>query len=266
MPHPPPPPGGPHETDPVAGPADPHELDDLLLGPAVGWRARLDDLTGGLSSSALRPGVLAVGAAVLVVAVVAWRWSPGPAPAPPELPPLSVPTTAPGHPGGGPAGGPAPTAATGVDGGPTSLVVHVVGAVAAPGVQDLPAGTRVVDALAAAGGATPEADLDQLNLAQPVVDGSQIRVPRRGEVLAAPVTGPSSTAGGPEGTVPVGPVSLSTASPTELESLPGVGPATAEAIVRHRQEHGPFRTVEDLLAVRGIGEKRLEDLRDLVVP
>jgi competence protein ComEA len=147
------------------------------------------------------------------------------------------------------------------------VLVHVVGAVAAPGVLELPPGARVVDAITAAGGATSEADLAQVNLAAPVLDGSQIRVPVVGEPPSGPVVvGPPAAssgtgAGGPTG----GPVDLNTATPTELESLPGVGPATAAAIVAWRDEHGPFTSVEQLLEVRGIGPAKFDAIREQVV-
>jgi competence protein ComEA len=138
------------------------------------------------------------------------------------------------------------------------VIVDVVGAVRAPGVVRMPAGARVYDAIAAAGGATADADVQQLNLAARLADGTRIAVPHQGETLT-PGTG--SDNGSP--TVP-GPVDLNTATPEQLDALPGVGPATAAAIVRDRDEHGPFRSVDDLARVRGIGPAKLEQLRDLV--
>lgn len=136
------------------------------------------------------------------------------------------------------------------------LLVHVSGAVAAPGVVHLRMPARVADAVAAAGGATRKADLSLLNLASEVRDGQQIVVPERG-----------SSAGG----VPVetadpgdGRVDLNSAGVVQLTTLPGIGPVLAERIVRHREQEGPFRVVEDLLDVAGIGEARLLELRDLV--
>lgn len=132
------------------------------------------------------------------------------------------------------------------------LMVHVAGEVRRPGVVRLAAGSRVVDAIEAAGGATPSAVLAGVNLASPVVDGSQIVVP-------------SSAAGGLAApAVDDGVVVVNRATATELESLPGVGPVLAERILLHRAEHGPFETVEDLLDVSGIGEAILARLRPLV--
>jgi competence protein ComEA len=138
------------------------------------------------------------------------------------------------------------------------LIVDVVGAVRAAGVVRMPAGARVFDAIAAAGGATADADVQQLNLAARLADGQRIAVPHRGETLA-PANGVDDATAAPPG-----PVDLNTASPEQLDALPGVGPATAAAIVRDRDEHGPFRSIDDLARVRGIGPAKLEQLRDLV--
>jgi competence protein ComEA len=141
---------------------------------------------------------------------------------------------------------------------PTVMLVHVAGAVRAPGVIELQSGSRVVDAIDAAGGAVSEADLARLNLASPVTDGQQVYVPRAGEVV--PVDAPS-----PAGVDPASSrVNLNTASADDLDALPGIGPATAQAILDWRVENGAFTTVDDLLEVRGIGEAKLADLRDLV--
>ena len=140
------------------------------------------------------------------------------------------------------------------------LLVHVAGAVGAPGVVSLPEGARVVDAIEAAGGAREDADTDQLNLARPVVDGEQVRVPVVGEVLEAASPGPqaSSTASGGSG---AGPINVNTATASELEALPGIGPALAERIVSHREANGPFKSLDDLTDVPGIGKAKLEALR-----
>ena len=138
------------------------------------------------------------------------------------------------------------------------VVVHVAGAVIAPGVHQLPPGSRVIDAVEASGGLTPDADAGAVNLAAEVVDGSQVYVPRVGEVPPPPPPGPDG------GGVEDGPVDLNAADATLLETLPGIGPATAAAIIDHRERHGPFTTVDGLLAVRGIGEAKLAALRDLV--
>ena len=139
-----------------------------------------------------------------------------------------------------------------------ALVVDVVGAVRRPGLYRLSQGARIADALARAGGATPKAQLDLVNLAAPVSDGEQIVVPRRGAVAA------SGAGGG--GAAPAGPVHLNTATLEQLDALPGVGPVTAQKILDYRQEHGAFGSVDELDAIPGIGPARLEQLRDLVAP
>ncbi|WP_235778549.1 ComEA family DNA-binding protein [Sinomonas notoginsengisoli] len=160
-----------------------------------------------------------------------------------------------------------PTGAAG-----TGLTVHVVGAVAAPGVYHLAPGARVHEAVAAAGGATAEAQVDRLNLAAPVEDGIRIRVPMSGEP-ESPETGsqgplPSSTsaAGGkmPAGGASAGRVNINTATAEELGSLPRVGPVLAQRIVDYRNAHGRFAAPEDLDAVSGVGPKMLESLLPLV--
>lgn len=134
---------------------------------------------------------------------------------------------------------------------PAEIYVHVLGAVERPGLYVLRADSRVVDALAAAGGSTDAADLAGVNLARRVEDGEQILVPVVGAV-ADPSAPPSGD----------GTVDLNTADQAALEELPGIGPALAERIVAWREDNGRFRTVDDLLAVPGIGEKVLEGLRD----
>jgi competence protein ComEA len=150
------------------------------------------------------------------------------------------------------------------DGGATSpagesvVVVHVVGAVATPGLVTVPEGSRVADALAAAGDATAEADLAGVNLAREVVDGEQIVVPRPGEAVAAapgPVTGTGSEAG---------PVDLNSADQTALDALSGIGPVLAARIVEWREANGRFTSVEELGEVSGIGDALLARLRDQV--
>src|ERR1041385_3563052 len=141
------------------------------------------------------------------------------------------------------------------------VVVDVVGAVRRPGLYRLEQGSRIADALARAGGATPKAVLAQVNLAAPLADGEQVVVPKRGAAGAALPT--SGAAGGASSTAPV---QLSTATLEQLDPLPGVGPSTAQKILDYRQKHGAFSSVDELDAVPGIGPKRLDQLRDLVVP
>jgi len=218
-----------------------HEL--LRPEPPRDWRARLGDLRAlvPLSTTGLLAASLGAVAA-LGLGVVGFRLLRQPAPAelslPRATPPASVPSTA-------------------VQG---PVVVYVAGAVARPGVYPVGAGARVADAVGAAGGTTSEADLDPLNLAARLSDGDRIFVPRKGQA-PPPVVGPGPTGGG---STPSGPVNLNTATAEQLEALSGVGPATAHAIVTWRQQHGRFRSVQDLLQVRGIGPAKLESLRDQV--
>ena len=151
---------------------------------------------------------------------------------------------------------PAPSTTT-----PPRALVHVVGAVRTPGVVELDGGARVRDALAAAGGPADDADVERLNLAAPVTDGERLAVPRIGEPDPAPRRRRRPT---PSDGAPAGPLDLNTATATDLETLPGIGPTLAEAIVRQREKMGRFKSVDDLKQVRGIGEGRFADIRDLV--
>jgi competence protein ComEA len=148
------------------------------------------------------------------------------------------------------------------------VVIHVVGAVHRPGLYRLREGMRVADAVARAGGATRGADLAGLNLAAPLVDGTQILVPRRIEAAgsAAGAGGTTGAASGGSTATPARKVSLSSATAEELDALPGVGPVTAQKILDYRAAHGPFASVDDLDEVPGIGPTRIEQLRDLVTP
>jgi competence protein ComEA len=145
---------------------------------------------------------------------------------------------------------PAPVNVEGAVGAP--ILVHVLGRVARPGLYELREGDRAVDAIAAAGGLADDADPGAVNLARLVADGEQIVVPAAGEVAPGPA---SETPGR---------ISLNTADVAELETLPRIGPAIAERIVAWREQNGPFRAVEDLLEVSGIGERIVEAVRDLV--
>jgi competence protein ComEA len=142
------------------------------------------------------------------------------------------------------------------------IVVHVAGAVRAPGVYELGPADRVHDAVTAAGGAAVDADLEGLNLAAPVSDGVRIYVPVVGEIDPAGV--PSGIGVDGAQRAPSSPVDLNRCTAVELEALPGVGPATAAAIIDDRQRNGPFASVEDLDRVSGIGPAKLAALRDLV--
>lgn len=135
---------------------------------------------------------------------------------------------------------------------PAVLVVHVDGAVAAPGVYELAEGTRVNDAIAAAGGLAEGADTSSINLAAGVLDGEKVYVPLEGEA------GSAGAASGAEDTP--APININTATIEELDELPGVGEATARAIVEDREQNGPFSVPEDLMRVSGIGEKKFAKL------
>jgi competence protein ComEA len=141
---------------------------------------------------------------------------------------------------------------------PTLLVVDVAGAVRRPGLYRLPRGSRIDDAIAAAGGPAASAQLDAVNLAAPLADGEQIVVPVRAAGGAAAVpSSPGSAAG---------PLDLNSATAEQLEALPGIGPVTAQKILDYRQAHGPFHSLAELEAVPGIGPGRLAQLKGLVIP
>ena len=141
------------------------------------------------------------------------------------------------------------------------LLVHVAGAVVEPGVYQLAGDARVRDAIVAAGGPTATADWNALNLAASISDGVKVYVPNVGEELPPSLTVPPAD---PAGSVPAGPIDVNAATADELESLPGVGPATATAIVTERERNGPFLDVDDLDRVPGIGPAKIEALRELV--
>lgn len=237
--------------------------------PPAPWREQLDDLRRRALDG--RWVVWAV-VGMAVIGVGLWLLRPSPTPVEEVLPVAS--TTVPGggptepagtSPGAGPA--PASTAA------PAEVVAHAAGAVARPGVYRLHPPARVDDLVRAAGGLAPDADPSRLNLAALLADGARVYVPRAGEEVP-PALGPDAAPPGPPapggsngGTAPddpTEPIDLNTADETELDRLPGVGPATAAAIVAFREESGGFRSVDDLLDVRGIGEAKLEQLRPLV--
>jgi len=144
----------------------------------------------------------------------------------------------------------------------TRLVVDVAGKVRRPGIVELPAGSRVIDALEAAGGARRGAKLSALNLARLLVDGEQLLV----GVRAAATAPPAPPAGSPLGSAstPTAPINLNTATQADLESLPGIGPVTALAILAWRDENGLFTSVDELLEVSGIGDATLADVRAFV--
>ena len=165
--------------------------------------------------------------------------------------------------GGGPAAAqahPVIAADAGAGSHAKKIVVHVVGAVRRPGLYGLRDGARIADAVRRAGGTTRKANLEAINLAAPVEDGLQVVVPRL-QSVAAP--GPAAPGEPPAA---AGPVHHNTASLEQLDTLPGVGPVTAQKILDWRQTHGAFTSVEDLDAIPGIGPARLEQLRDVAAP
>jgi len=154
---------------------------------------------------------------------------------------------------------PAPAPSLGATGPATTVTVDVAGKVRRPGIAVLDTGSRVVDALKAAGGARPGVDLSSINLARLLVDGEQILVGRAAVAPAVPGLTTSTTPG------VAGPlVNLNLASQAELETLPEVGPVTAQAILAWRDEHGGFSAVEELLEVDGIGDATLEQIAPFV--
>lgn len=153
---------------------------------------------------------------------------------------------------------------------PVRLFVHVLGAVRNPGLFQVHAGARVVDAVAAAGGFADDANQGGVNLARTIADGEQIVVPRVGEDLPPPPAGGAAggavgaAGGGGGGVTATAPVNINTATTAELETLPRIGPAMAQRIVDWRTANGRFTSIDDLLSVTGIGQKTLDGFKDLV--
>lgn len=242
-------------TDPGVGYAGDDEDDERPSGSRASGGAGAFGGAGG-RFGAFDPGrrgtkALAAVAAVvvLVAAFLAWRARPRVDPVA-EPPPVAGASAEVPAPVGNNAS--APAAAT--------VVVAVEGKVGKPGVVRLPAGSRVADALAAAGGARPGVDTAMLNLARKVIDGELILVgitPSPGTVVA---TGPAAA----PGAAPGGPVNLNTATLAELDTLPGVGPVLAQRILDARTARGGFQAVSDLRKVEGIGSSRYEQLKELV--
>ncbi|MFF4464849.1 helix-hairpin-helix domain-containing protein [Streptomyces mirabilis] len=172
----------------------------------------------------------------------------------------------PAEPGGAAGAPPSPAGSTGSTGSTgTAIVVDVSGKVRSPGLQRLPAGSRVEDALRAAGGVRPGANTEGLNRARLLVDGEQVLVGVTGPVMGG---GSSATGigGSVSGAAPSAPVSLNTATVDQLDTLPGVGPVLAQHIIDYRTRHGGFRSVDELREVNGIGDRRFSDLQKLVRP
>ncbi|MHB9052960.1 MAG: helix-hairpin-helix domain-containing protein [Thermoleophilia bacterium] len=147
-----------------------------------------------------------------------------------------------------------------------ALKVHVVGAVTNPGLYEIAAGSRAADALAKAGGPTPAADLNQINLAAKLADGQQLVVPEKGAAgaAAAGTAGASGAAGSGTSGAPQ-PVNLNSATLEQLNSLDGIGPKTAQKIIDYREAHGGFKSIEELLEVPGIGPAKFDQIKNQVV-
>ena len=238
-----------------------------------GWRRQSANSQSGGRLIALDPGrrgVKALGAVavlvVLIAALLAWRARPRVDPV--AVPPVDIPAAAPGTSGGAAGAGTAavrPGSSGPGSAGGTEVVVAVGGHVRKPGLVRLPPGSRVADALRAAGGADPGIDVAWLNLARKVVDGELILVgvtpPPGAGVPLGGAGGPTGGAGRPAG----GPINLNTATLADLDTLPGVGPVLAQRILDARDAQGGFKVVSDLRKVDGIGDARYEQLKDLVV-
>ncbi|RKY01656.1 ComEA family DNA-binding protein [Candidatus Poribacteria bacterium] len=141
-----------------------------------------------------------------------------------------------------------------------SITVHLTGCVRKPDVYEVEEGTRLFELLRKAGGPTEEADLEAVNLAMILRDGQRVFIPSRSR-RAKPGHIPLKTLSKPS---PTGKVNLNTASKEELESLPGIGPKLAERIIEYRRSRGGFRSIEEIKAVKGIGEKKFQALKDLI--
>ena len=192
--------------------------------------------------------LLLAGVAIVVASLLYWNYLAAPRGAVIELPPDTLADPSQNK------SGTEPSATA-------ELVVHVAGAVQRSGVYRLTVGSRVIDAVEAAGGATDEAELDALNLAEPLVDGRKVWVPKQGEVQPMTAAGIlNSAAAGVSG----GKVNINTADLRELETLPRIGPALAQRIIDYRTANGPFQIIEDIKKVSGIGEKIFEGLKDYI--
>jgi len=212
--------------------------------------------------SRLRFAVTRVAVFVLVLIVLAWiglsiLLAPPPGSTELETVPLvSEPSAAPPPSGrSGPQGSSPPASAQPAAG---ALTVHVVGAVKKPGVYVLAPGSRIIDAVEAAGGMAKKAAPEQLNLAAPLTDGQQVVMPRAGDVAGQPPASASPGAGSK--------ISLNTADAQELQQLPGIGPSLAARIIEFRTKNGPFASLSDLDAVSGIGPSILANIEGLAEP
>ena len=222
-------------------------MSDIVVPP--NWRDRLEELAGR------RRDVLLVAAIVLAVALGAFvlrSRAAEPRIAPPATTPPELAT------GAASAGPPVTGDVSG-----EAILVHVAGAVRRPGLYELPAGARIADAIDLARGPRATANLNGVNLAEPLVDGQKLDVPRKGEAVATTTTGAAPGTTTPTTAAP-GAVNLNTADQVALETIPGIGPVTASAIIAYRTEVGQFDSIDQLLEVTGIGPATLESMRAYV--
>jgi competence protein ComEA len=226
--------------------------------------SRVRALLAGAGRQRVAVALLALGA--LLAAGVVWvRATPQPAgPGSGQEAAGSPAQTLPRVPSAGPGGGGSGASAAGADdpsvgGADGRVAVHVAGRVRRPGLVRLPAGSRVQDAIRAAGGSAAGADLDAVNLARKLTDGEQLFVPGPGD----PPPPPPAGAGPNPGAAPSAPLDLNSATLEQLDALPGVGEVTAGRIIAYRSAH-PFTAVDELLEVPGIGQRRFDQLKDLV--
>lgn len=215
------------------------------------------DVIGWLRWLGPRKVASSVGLVIAVAIVGWWLMKPNPPDATAQLSRVDGVSTIASDPGMVAAPSLGSTAGPIADASTTNVVVHVAGSVSAPGVYTLANGSRVVDAVAAAGGALPRARVDALNLAAALRDGEQIYVPAVGEVVTPPSAAATSTGA-------AFPLDLNAATLEQLDQLPGVGPATANAIIVRRTEIGRFVSVDDLLEVPGLGPAKVAAIRGLV--
>jgi competence protein ComEA len=199
-----------------------------VLAVPAGLLAAVDPRRRGARALALVAAVV-----VVVAATLAW-WSR------PRVEPVAAATEAASAPAAGPAS-------------PAVIVVAIAGRVVRPGLVRLPPGSRVADAIEAAGGVLPGTDMSYVNLARKLVDG---------ELIVIGATPPPDQPGA--GGQPAGPVNLNTATLAQLDTLPGVGPVLAGRIIDYRTKHGGFHSVSELRQVEGVGDARYEQLKDLV--
>lgn len=244
--------------------AGPGAREELVQEPVEGLVARAKRAIGVPVAAGIVVLVLAVAGAVGITVMTGGGKPPAPAAGASGSKDAS---TQGGNPGSGASTGASSGPSGQAEGAKKALFVHVIGEVSRPGVIEVPAGSRVSEAISAAGGPTPKAVLSAVNLARLVTDGEQLLIPDEAAAASA-VLGPGTAAspgaaraGGPG----MGPIPLNRASAADLQSLPGIGPALSERIIAWREEHGGFTSVDQLDEVSGVGAKLMERLRDRVI-